>query len=148
MIASVLVLDASVAVKAILPNPLQGNCQALIKTFAEVQPAAPALWAHETTSAIAKTVHFGQITEDEGRQALEQLSSLGVRLFVPDADQNRAAFDWTLRLKRASAYDSYYLVLAQALECDFWTADSRLFNALKDSHFKWLHWIEAIPPLP
>jgi predicted nucleic acid-binding protein len=142
-----LVLDASVAIKAILPNPLQGHCQALVKTFAEVQPISPALWAHETTSAIAKTVHFGQITEAEGRQALEQLATLGVQLFTPNLEQNQAAFDWTIRLKRAAAYDCYYLVLAQNLNCDFWTADSRLFNALKDERLKWLHWIEEIPPL-
>jgi predicted nucleic acid-binding protein len=141
------VLDASVALKAILPNPLQAYCRALIQTFADTQPAAPALWAHETTSAISKTVHFGQITEAEGRQALAQLQSLGVQLFIPDAEQNLAAFDWTLRLKRAAAYDSYYLVLAQGLKCDFWTADGRLFNALKDEHPAWLHWIEEIPLL-
>lgn len=142
-----LVVDASTAVKAILPNPLQGHCQALVNTFAENQPAAPALWAYETTSAITKTVYFGQITETEGRRSLEQLNTLGVRLFSPDAGQNRAAFDWTLRLKRASVYDGYYLALAQGLECDFWTADSRLFNALKDERLRWLHWIEEIQPL-
>ena len=142
-----LVVDASVVLKAILPNPLQAHCRALVKTFADTQPAAPALWAHETTSAISKTVHFGQITEAEGRQALAQLQSLGVQLFVPDAEQNLAAFDWTLRLKRAAAYDSYYLVLAQGLKCDFWTADGRLFNALKDEHLKWLRWIEEILPV-
>jgi len=142
-----LVLDASAAIKAILPNPLQGYCRALVETFAEVQPVAPALWGHETTSAISKTVHFGQITEAEGRLALEQLAVLNVKLFTPNLEQNLAAFDWTIRLKRAAAYDSYYLALAQSLECDFWTADSRLFNALKDERFKWLHWIEEIPPL-
>jgi len=141
------VLDASVALKAILPNPLQTYCQALIKTFSDTQPAAPALWAHETTSAIAKTVHFGQITEAEGRLALAQLQLLGVQLFVPDADQNLAAFEWTLPLKRAAAYDSYYLALAQALKCDFWTADRHLFKALEINHLKWLHWIEEIPVL-
>ena len=140
-----LVLDASVALKAILPNPLQGHCQAFVKTFSENQPVAPALWAHETTSAISKTVHFGQITEAEGRQALEQLATLGVQLFTPNLEQNQAAFDLTMRLKRAAAYDSYYLALAQSLDCDFWTADSRLFNALKDERLKWLHWIEEIP---
>jgi len=142
-----LVIDASAAVKAILPNPMQGHCQALVKTFAENQPAAPALWAYETTSAITKTVHFGQITVAESRQALDQLNTLGVRLFTPDAEQNHFAFDWTLRLKRASVYDSYYLALAQGLECEFWTADGRLFNALKDDHLHWLHWIEEISPL-
>jgi predicted nucleic acid-binding protein len=51
-----------------------------------------------------------------------------------------------LRLKRASAYDSYYLVLAQALECDFWTADKRLFNALQETRLGWVHWIEELTP--
>ncbi len=147
MTSGLIVVDASAALKAVLPNPLQAHCLALVQTFADVQPAAPALWACETTSALAKAVHFGEITETEARQALEKLDGLGVRLFVPDADQNRFAFDWTLRLGRASAYDSYYLTLAQALECDFWTADKRLFNALQDAHLDWLHWIEELTPL-
>jgi predicted nucleic acid-binding protein len=146
MTDSLVVIGASAAIKAILPNPLQAHCLALVQTFAEVQPMAPALWAYETSSAVAKALHFGEITESEAHRALEKLDTLGVRLFVPDADQNRAAFDWTLKLKRASAYDSYYLVLAQALECDFWTADKRLFHALNDAHLGWLHWIEELTP--
>jgi predicted nucleic acid-binding protein len=51
-----------------------------------------------------------------------------------------------MRLKRASAYDSYYLALAQVLECDFWTADKRLFNALQGAHLGWVHWIEDRVP--
>ena len=140
------VIDASVAVKTILPNPIQTYCLALVQTFENVQPAAPALWTYETTSAITRAVHFGEITEKEARQALEKLDSLGVQLFVADAEQNRAAFDWTLRLKRASAYDSYYLALAQTLECDFWTADKRLFNAVQDTHLGRVHWIEEMLP--
>ena len=112
----------------------------------DVQPAAPALWAHETTSVIAKAVHFGEIIEKEAHQALEKLDSLGLHLFVADAEQNRAAFDWTKRLKSASAYDSYYLVLAKILECYFWTADKRLLNALQDAHLGWIYWIEELTP--
>jgi predicted nucleic acid-binding protein len=99
---------------------------------------------YETTSAIAKAVYFREITEKEARSALEKLDGLGVRLFVADSEQNEAAFEWTLKLKRASAYDSYYLALAQALECDFWTADKRLFNSLQEAHIGWLHWIEEL----
>jgi predicted nucleic acid-binding protein len=144
MTGGLVVIDASTAVKAVLPNPLQAHCLMLVETFVESQPAAPALWAHETTSAIAKAVHFGEINEQEARQALEKLDSLGVLLFVADAEQNLAAFEWTLRLKRASAYDSYYIVLAQALECEFWTADKHLFNALQDAKLGWVHWIEEM----
>jgi len=146
MTGSLVVIDASAAVKAVLPNPLQVHCLALVQTFVDVQPVAPALWAHETTSAIAKAVHFGEITKKEAYQALEKLDSLGVHLFIADAEQNRAAFDWTMQLKRASAYDSYYLVLAKLLECDFWTADKRLFNALQEAHLGWVHWIEELTP--
>ena len=144
---NVVILDASVAIKAILPNPLLKHCQALTQTFALVQPVAPALWGYETTSAIAKAVHFGQLIPDEGRQALEMLALLDVRLLVPDAGQNQSAFEWTLRLKRAAAYDSFYLALAETLNCDFWTADSRLFNALKQENLPWLRWIEDMPPI-
>ena len=144
MTGGLLIIDASAAVKAVLPNPLQAHCLALVQTFVDVQPAAPALWAYETTSAIAKAVHFGEITEKEAHQILQKLNSMGVRLFIADTEQNLAAYEWTLRLKRASAYDSYYLVLAQALECEFWTADKRLFNALQDTHLVWVHWIEEM----
>ena len=147
MTDDLVIIDASVAIKAILPNPLQKHCLALVQTFVEVQPAAPALWVYETTSAISKAVHFKQLTESEGRQALEQVDALGMQIFVPDIDQNRSAFDWTRRLKRASAYDSFYLALAQTLDCDFWTADKRLFNALKDARLEWLHWVEELAPL-
>jgi predicted nucleic acid-binding protein len=100
---SLVVIDVSVAVKAVLPNEFQGHYLAFVQRFAEVQPVAPALWVHETTFAIAKTVHFGEITEKEMHQALEKLDALGVRLFVADIEQNYTAFDWTLRLKRATA---------------------------------------------
>ena len=147
MTSKIAVIDASIAIKAIMPNPLQGHCRALVQTFADVQPVAPALWVYETTSAISKAVHFEQLTENEGRRALEQVDALGVQLFVSDLEQNRIAFGWTLELRRGSAYDSFYLVLAQSLDCDFWTADKKLFNALTDTQLNWLHWIEELTPL-
>jgi DNA-binding XRE family transcriptional regulator len=39
MTDSLIVMDANVAVKAVLPNPLQRHCLALVQTFVEVQPA-------------------------------------------------------------------------------------------------------------
>lgn len=140
----VVVLDASAAIKSILPNALQPQCQELVQMFSSVQPAAPALWRFETTSAIAKAVHFRQLTAGEGRSVLKLLDQLEVHLFLPDIEQNQLAFDWTLRLKRATAYDSYYLALAQVLDCVLWTADNRLFNALKGHPFPWLRHVQDL----
>jgi len=46
------------------------------------------------------------------------------------------AYTWTRRLNRAVAYDSFYLALAERLDCDFWTADRRLVNAASQPWIK------------
>ena len=140
MTGSPAVIDASVTLKLVLPSPLRVECSALVNDLVSrgFELIAPALWAYETTSTLCKAVHFGQLTPDEGERTLLQLMSLGVRLVLPDVSQNRQAFDWTLRLNRAAAYDSYYLALAEALECDLWTADRRLLNAVD---LPWVRWV-------
>jgi len=37
-------------------------------------------------------------------------------------------------------HDSQYLALAERLECEFWTADERLFNAIVRD-FSWIRWL-------
>ncbi|MFH1927834.1 MAG: type II toxin-antitoxin system VapC family toxin, partial [Chloroflexota bacterium] len=83
-----------------------------------------------------------QITSAEGQQALALAQRLDVQLFPPDEAQTTLAFDWTMRLKRAAAYDSFYLALAEALRSELWTADKRLSNAAGVS---WTHLISASP---
>jgi len=114
------VIDASVALKLVLSDPLRGECSALVNDLVSggFELVAPALWAYETTSTLCKAVHYGQLTPNEGERTLLHLMGLSVRLVLPDVSQNRQAFDWTLRLNRAAAYDSTYLALAEALGCD------------------------------
>jgi hypothetical protein len=38
---------------------------------------------------------------------------------------------------RAAAYDSSYLALAESLQCDLWTMDERLRNAV---NLPWVRW--------
>lgn len=140
MTGSPVVIDASVALKLMLPNPLREQCRNTVARLVDegFELVAPALWACETTSTLCKAVHFEQLTSDEGRRILTQLGELDVRIVAPDSRHNRQAFEWTLQLKRASAYDSYYLALAETLGCDLWTADRRLFNAI---NLPWVRWI-------
>jgi predicted nucleic acid-binding protein len=51
---------------------------------------------------------------------------LGVELHAPQDALARSAYEWTLRLNRGAAYDSFYLALAERLRCELWTADQRL----------------------
>ncbi|MCP3958507.1 MAG: type II toxin-antitoxin system VapC family toxin [bacterium] len=135
-------IDATVAIKAVLPDPLQEACRDLLERLISegTELVAPALWAYETTSTLAKAVHFKHLTADEGRRALDRIQALHVHLEPPDPDQNLRALEWTLALKRAAAYDSYYLALAEIEQCDLWTADKRLFNSVGES---WVRSVQA-----
>jgi predicted nucleic acid-binding protein len=144
MSESVAVIDASLVLKAIIPNPDMVRCQAVLAQLQGTQLVVPALWVYEVTSTLAKSVYFKLLTVEESQAALHQALELDVQIIPPDESQSLLALDWTLRLNRASAYDSYYLAIAGALEAPLWTADQRLVNALRDQKLDWVHWIGEV----
>jgi predicted nucleic acid-binding protein len=138
------VIDASLVLKALLPNPETARCQAVLANLQDAQLTAPDLWVYEVTSTLAKAVHFKQLIAEESKAVLHQAFELDVQIISPDEIQSALALDWTLRLKRASAYDSFYLAIAEALDAPLWTADQRLFNVFQDRKPAWLHWVGEI----
>jgi len=127
-----LVIDASFAFRLILPGPQQAQFRSLVTQWLgdRHELVAPALWLYELTSALCKAVRFSELTPEEGERALALARSLGVELISPDSEQARAAFHWTIQLNRAAAYDSFYLALAERLQCTLWTADRHLCKAV------------------
>lgn len=146
MPGSPVVIDTSIALRWLLPDPLQQACWVLFSRIAEsgMQFTVPALWMYEMTSGLAKAVHFKMLNSEDAKRGLLQIAELGIHLISPDAEQSRQAFDWTLRLNRASAYDSYYLAVAETLNCEFWTADRHLYYASRDQGLEWIRHIEEI----
>jgi predicted nucleic acid-binding protein len=126
-----LVVDASLTFRLVLPGPQQDPFSSLLAGWLRDGHVlyAPTLWLYEMTSALCKTVHFGELTPEEGQRALVLAQKLGIQLIPPDDDQADLAFNWTIQLNRAAAYDSFYLALAETLQCEMWTADQRLHNA-------------------
>jgi predicted nucleic acid-binding protein len=61
-------------------------------------------------------------------------------LFLEPVDFHIRAFDLANRLNRPAAYDTHYLALAEHLDCEFWTADERLTNAVKST----LPWVKLL----
>jgi predicted nucleic acid-binding protein len=135
-----LVVDASFTLKLILPNAEQTRCQELMAEWmhAGINLVAPTLWLYEVTSALTKAVYFEILADAEGRQALELAQALDLQLIQPDNTLVPFVYDWTRRLNRAAAYDSFYLALSESLSTEFWTADQRLVNAVNVS---WVHYI-------
>lgn len=133
-----LVVDASFAIRLVTPHPQRVFFTSLSDRWhAEgMILCAPSLWLYEVTSATTKLVRFGEVTDAQGRNLLKLLQNMGIELFEMDELLIGKAFEWTVQLNRAAAYDCFYLALAEKLDCDFWTVDQRLANAVNQPWVK------------
>lgn len=133
------IIDASVFIKAHIINPDQERCLYLLNQLKKSKIVVPSLWFNEVTSVLAKLVQFGQISKQEGKDTLQLALTLDADVIEPDRSQCQLALEWAFRLNRASAYDCFYLAIADSLNIPFWTADKRLNNSLKDMNLIWLN---------
>ena len=114
-----IVADASVAVLALL------NDGAARASLATERVAVPHLIDAELAHALRSRIRREEITEDQGRVALDRWTRLGLRRFAAVGMLGRI---WELR-ENVTAYDATYVALAEALDCPLVTADGRLGRA-------------------
>lgn len=133
-----LVIDANLTFRYLLPGEAHEQLRPLFYQWEAqgITLVAPTLWAYEMASIISKTVHFGHLMDAEGEALLQMAGAFAVQLVPPDGELLNRAYTWTRRLNRAVVYDSFYLALAERLDCDFWTADRRLVNAASQPWIK------------
>jgi len=126
------VIDAGLAFKLLVPNPQRDQLKQLVRQWTrdKLTLCAPSLWLYELTCIMTKMVHFGHLDEADAQDSLALVNKLGVRLIPPDEEQTQRAFAWTRLLGRPAAYDSFYLAAAETLNCELWTLDQRLANAV------------------
>ncbi len=118
-----LVVDASVVAPAIADGGPDGDaCRARIRGQSL---AAPDLLRLEAMSVFRRQLANGSLTEKQATNAIEDLLNLPVAVY-PTAPLLRRG--WEMR-DNATAYDSCYVALAEALGCPLATADQRLANA-------------------
>ena len=134
-------VDSGIVLKLVLNEPDSHQAEALWTTWLESdrRPAAPPLFPIELTAVLRKQVYRGALTEHQGRQALDQALAFDVAL-LSYADLHVRAWELATKLNRPTAYDAHYLALAEELGCEFWTAATRLHNAVKDT-LSWVHWL-------
>jgi predicted nucleic acid-binding protein len=135
-----LVLDASVVIKWLNPNEPLAEKANLIRDDYErgnVSLIVPLFWEYEVVNGLNKAVARGHLTEEEGREAIALLLALQVEKVPLPSPQE--SYELARRYQR-SVYDSWYLSLAEKTNCEFWTADQKLYNALKDT-IPWIKWL-------
>ena len=140
MISQVCV-DASLVLKLVLSESDSEQAHALWQSWIDgsVDVLAPDHLAVEATSVIRNHVHRRLISAEAGRQAFDALHAQPITL-VPSTDLNLRAWQLAELFDRPTAYDAYYLALAEALGCDLWTADRRLVRAV-GTMVDWVKWL-------
>ena len=135
-----LVVDASVAIKWLNPREaLADKASTLYADYAQGQCSllVPAFWDYEVVNGVNKAVARGDLTEQEGHDAIALLLAVQAhKVPLPSAQQSYAL----ARKYRRSVYDSWYLSLAETTGCAFWTADAKLYNAVQ-AHLTFVRWL-------
>ena len=141
---SLVCVDASFGIKIILAEEGSVGARSLWQSWIDngIQIHAPPLYLSEAASAIRGQVYRNLLTNEEGDQAFRALQAQPIAFSSPPEIHARA---WNLakKLNQPKVYDSYYLALAELLDCEFWTADERLFNSVRQQ-LPWVKWLGNI----
>ncbi len=124
-------VDASFALKLVLDEPESARVSELWAAWIEagVEIVAPYHLIFEAVSVIRNNVYRKNLSAESGELAFKAFLAQDIRLLTPQELHQQA---WTLaaRFNRPTMYDVYYLALAERLNCDVWSADRRLYNAV------------------
>ena len=123
------VVDASLAIKWLVREEDSADAHALLAAWddEEQQLAAPHLFRFEVTNALHRRVARGELVVHEAAALAED--HFPEFDFASPPPVHRRALELASELGQGAAYDSHYLALAEALDCEYWTADERFWRA-------------------
>ena len=118
-----LVIDASLVVAALIDGGTDGTWAESV--FVSADLAAPALMPVEVANILRRASLSGDVSQDVASQAHDDLLELRVDLFPYEPFGARV---WELRTS-VTAYDAWYVAVAETLDVPLVTLDRRLSRA-------------------
>ena len=89
------------------------------------------LFAPEVDSYVRQRVHNGSLTQEEGKQAYDDLDVVPIQILEPEGLRQRAR-EIAEQFNQRLCYDSVYAALAELRRCELWTADTRFHRVVKN----------------
>jgi predicted nucleic acid-binding protein len=117
------VLDASVVVAALLDTGRAGAWAESLLTSDSL--AAPHLMPVEVANILRRTVSAGEVSADVAALAHADLLALRIELFPYEPFAERV---WEMR-ENVTAYDAWYVAVAESLSASLATLDTKLSHA-------------------
>jgi len=124
-------IDASVAAKWVLPEDGSDLALDLYTRLrsSDTTIIAPAFMSAEVANALRRRVVRRLLTQFAAEELLSAFLGFAISLAAPNGLQEEA-LRLADRFDRPTVYDMHYVALAQIAECELWTADRSLLNAL------------------
>lgn len=138
-------VDASLVLRMALGGPYRQEVRAQWGQWIEdeVELIAPPLFGFEVTSTIWQYVFHQRVSPEEGWHIFQDIFEQGIKFEYP-SDLHKQAWQVARRFNLHAAYDAHYVALAQHYNCEFWTMDTKVYNALRSE----LSWVHTIPEQP
>jgi predicted nucleic acid-binding protein len=135
------VVDASLALKWVVEEPYSGEARSILAEWRNRRRKllAPALFLYEVANALAKRMQRHEFTLEQAKERLRFFLESGPLLQQIEVIHLRA-LELMERFGLPTAYDAHYLALAESQRCECWTADERLWNAVKRD-LAWVRWV-------
>jgi predicted nucleic acid-binding protein len=139
------VLDASVALKWVLPELLADKARNLRDDFCKAvhELIAPDVFTAEVGHALARAERRGVIQPRAGSVLLADILSTPPQLYPTFPNLITRGFAIASSM-RAGIYDCLYVALAEQEKCDLVTADDKLVNSLQ-SRFPFIKHLSTFP---
>ncbi|MGB9886209.1 MAG: type II toxin-antitoxin system VapC family toxin [Moorellales bacterium] len=126
-------VDAGLVLKLVLNEPDSEQAEALFSRWRAlgVRLVAPAFCPVEVDSVLRqkamRPVDAGGLTEEQAEIAFAAVQAIPLAVLV-EPGQRQRAWELAKTLELPTVYDAHYLALAELRQCEFWTADERLYR--------------------
>ena len=139
-------VDANVVVTRLIPDEHNEQVEALWSQWLQEQDDlfGPPLLYDEVPSVLRQAVFSGRVTPEEGDLAFDTFCDMDIALSTT-GDLHIAAWRLAKLHRLPTVYDAIYLAAAQAEDCELWTLDRRLFNAVS---LPWVRWAGEVRGRP
>jgi predicted nucleic acid-binding protein len=136
----IVVIDANITIKWVVKEADSRMADTLLTEWINQRKllVVPVLFFSEIANILLKKVRRNILTIARAREATTFILDTKMEIHWP-ADPNISikALEIAHAYNLPAVYDAHYLALAEREQCEFWTADERLYNSVK-KHLSWV----------
>ena len=134
-------VDASLALTWLLSIEKDNRADRLRRQWQKdrIKLICPPMFHSEVTSVLREEVFFKRLSAEEGEEVFLLYSDIPV-VAISDMSIYPKAWELAKKYNLPRTYDMQYLAVAELADCEFWTLDRKLVNALqgKNKRVKWV----------